>query len=57
MEEYRKYNQNNNKVQNNSSYSNRSVEYYKTVEKRTISNEHIKILNNLLKNKFYSKVI
>ena len=53
MEEYRKYNQKNNKVQNNSTYSNRSIEYYKTVEKRTISN--VSKVNNSISSSRYQQ--
>ena len=38
MEEYRKYNQKYNKGKNNLNYTTENVEYYKTFEKRTISN-------------------
>ena len=37
MEEYKKYSQKYSRGTNNSSYNNSSVEYYKTIEKRTIS--------------------
>ena len=38
MEKYRKYKQKYNKGKNNLNYTTENVEYYKTFEKRTISN-------------------
>jgi len=53
MEEYKKYNQKINIRKNTPTYTNNSFEYYKSVEKRTISN--VGRVNNTINNSIYKQ--